>query len=114
MMIACILHDTFKNGYIDNGYTVPSHQSIAADEFYNTYIKHHYVKGELVETSHNVSYDYTGELDKRVNNICNMIRSHMGQWSQTPPKTPEEKLVHLSDYITSRKCWDKFSKEETK
>lgn len=109
MMIACILHDTFKNGYTDNGYTVESHANIAADEFYSTYIKHKYQNEELSEISHGVLYDYTGELYKRVNNICNMIRTHGGQWSQIQPSSDSEKLVHLADYIASRKCWDKFN-----
>lgn len=109
IMIACILHDTFKNGYVDNHRTVASHASIAADEFYDTYIYHKYDKHELENTLGNVTYDYSGELYKRVMEICDMIRTHMGQWGQIKPKTLSEKLVHLADYVVSRKCWDKFN-----
>lgn len=108
MMIACILHDTFKNGYVDNKRTVSSHASIAADEFYNTYIYHKYQKNELTETTRNITYDYSGEVYSRVCNICDMIRTHMGQYGAIKPRTESEKLVHLADYVASRKCWDKF------
>lgn len=109
MMVACILHDTFKNGYVDNGRTVSSHASIAADEFYDTYIYHKYSKEDLEETVGNVTYNYAGELDRRVMIICDMIRTHMGQWGAIKPQTNSEKLVHLADYVASRKCWDKFN-----
>lgn len=109
MMVACILHDTFKNGYVDNGRTVSSHASIAADEFYDTYIYHKYSKEDLEETVGNVTYNYAGELDRRVMIICDMIRTHMGQWGAIKPQTNSEKLVHLADYVVSRKCWDKFN-----
>lgn len=109
LMIACILHDTFKNGYQDNKCTVSAHASIAAEEFYNTYTHHHYAPEDLEETLCNVSYNYSSELKRRINNICNMIRSHMGCWGSVKPQTESEKLVHLADYIASRKCWDKFN-----
>lgn len=109
MMVACILHDTFKNGYVDNGRTVSSHASIAADEFYDTYIYHKYSKEDLEETVGNVTYNYDGELYRRVMIICDMIRTHMGQWGAIKPQTNSEKLVHLADYVVSRKCWDKFN-----
>lgn len=109
MMVACILHDTFKNGYIDNNRTVASHAAIAADEFYDTYIHHKYTEKDLEYTSGNVTYNYAGELYERVMNICSMIRTHMGQWGAIRPQTDSEKLVHLADYVVSRKCWDKFN-----
>jgi hypothetical protein len=111
MMVACILHDTFKNGYVDNNRTVASHASIAADEFYNTYVYHKYTQEDLEETIHNVTYNCAGELDRRVRDICNMIRTHMGQWGAVRPQTDAEKLVHLADYVVSRKCWDKFNED---
>ena len=109
MMVACVLHDTFKNGYVDNNRTVASHANIAADEFYNTYVYHKYTQKDLEITMGNVSYYYAGELDKRVMEICSMIRTHMGSWSAIKPQTDAEKLVHLADYVVSRKCWDKFN-----
>ena len=86
-----------------------SHASIAADEFYNTYIYHKYDKHELEDTFGNVTYDYSGELYRRVMEICDMIRTHMGQYGAVKPHTNSEKLVHLADYVASRKCWDKFN-----
>lgn len=112
MMIACILHDTFKNGYVDNNRTVASHASIAADEFYDTYIHHRYSQKDLEETMGNVTYNYAAELYKRIVDICNMIRTHMGSWGAIKPKTESERLVHLVDYVVSRKCWDKFNEVE--
>ena len=109
IMVACILHDTFKNGYVDNHRTVSSHASIAADEFYNTYIYHKYTQEDLEDTLGNVTYNYAGELDRRVMNICGMIRTHMGSWGAIKPTTDSEKLVHLADYVVSRTCWDKFN-----
>lgn len=109
MMVACILHDTFKNGYVDNNRTVAAHASIAADEFYDTYIHHKYSVEELEYTIGNVTYDCASELDRRVMDICNMIRTHMGQWGAITPQTESEKLVHMADFVVSRKCWDKFN-----
>lgn len=111
MMVACILHDTFKNGYVDNGRTVSAHAGIAADEFYNTYVYHKYTREDLEYTLGNVTYDCAGELDRRVMDICNMIRTHMGQWGAVKPQTDAEKLVHLADYVVSKKCWDKFNED---
>ena len=109
MMVACLLHDTFKNGYVDNNRTVASHAAIAADEFYDTYIYHKYSKEDLEETMGNVTYNYAPELDRRIMDICGMIRTHMGSWGAIKPQTDAEKLVHLADYVVSRKCWDKFN-----
>lgn len=111
MMVACVIHDTFKNGYVNNNRTVASHAEIAAAEFYDTYKKHIYDPVELEETVGNVTYNYAAELDRRIMEICNMIRTHMGIWGAIKPQTESEKLVHLVDYIVSRKCWDKFNKE---
>ena len=97
IIASCILHDTFKNGYTDSGTTVTSHPSIAADEFYNFCNKKTSAEEKIV-----------------VKQISDAIRWHMGQWyndTVMEHKSLRAQLVHLADYIASRKFFDKFDKK---
>ena len=95
IMFALIIHDTFKSGHVDTGKTTYSHQSIAADELWDLHDR--------------LSKDQFFRMDGDVNCICSLVQTHMGQWSRTPPTTKEQLLVHLCDYIASRKYFDKFA-----
>lgn len=98
IIASCILHDTFKNGYTDSGRTVTSHPSIAADEFYNFCNKKTSAEEKIV-----------------VKQISDAIRWHMGQWYNDTimeNKSLMAQLVHLADYIASRKFFDKFDKKD--
>ncbi len=91
--MALLLHDGFKHGLVGTGYTVVEHPVIMADY--------------LVENKDKL---FISEDDAKF--VASLIRCHMGPWNKDRfgkvimpvPKTEEEKLVHLCDYIASRKC----------
>jgi hypothetical protein len=79
MRAALILHDTFKQGASGNdrdAYKI--HEIIAADEFER--------------------YVCTPNTD-----IGRLMRCHMGEWGRQHPVQLDEYLVHLADYLASRK-----------
>jgi hypothetical protein len=78
MRAAVILHDTFKQGLSSEGHTVKNHEVIASEEF-NAFL--------------GVEYSDIGQL----------MKCHMGEWGAERPKTSAEYLVHLADYLASRK-----------
>lgn len=92
IIIALLIHDGFKNGlpnedgsYAD--FTVKEHPWIAAN----------YVR----------NFDFA---DKKVlQKVAEIIETHMGQWNYgilPKPKTDAQKLVHLADYLASRRYLD--------
>jgi hypothetical protein len=88
LLLAILLHDMFKQGMsMEGGHTVFEHPKLAA------------------------------EFAKRIGAselVQECIASHMGQWNNRGEDYPEcvlplpestcQKLVHLADYIASRKC----------
>jgi 23S rRNA maturation-related 3'-5' exoribonuclease YhaM len=90
---AMILHDGLKSGYPQTKYTAHEHPILVCD---------YLLKQEGV-------CDYISKpiLDK----IFSCIKSHMGQWTTgdnsnvvlPKPESGLEKLVHIADYISSRK-----------
>ena len=40
-------------------------------------------------------------MSRKIHKVCNCIRKHSGRWGREKPKTKEEWVVHLSDYIAS-------------
>lgn len=92
IIVALMLHDTFKHGEESlwgkyNPYSVHEHPLIAADKV-----------RERLDDEHKCV-------------IANCIASHMGEWTESnrshyvlpKPKTLEEQMVHLCDYLASRK-----------
>lgn len=85
-----ILHDTYKNGLYNARWTNNFHPQIAATEFFEG------VTREMLEQPYRTA-------------IYGAIQKHMGPWGGTKnnrlplPETELERLVHLSDYIASRK-----------
>ena len=92
ILVAILLHDTFKHGVPPMPFTVSEHPVIAAENI-RAYA-HKNFDEEMAE-----GFDYVAEL----------IASHMGQWNKTKsmempvPETPAQKFVHLCDYLASRK-----------
>jgi hypothetical protein len=92
---ACLLHDTFKNGIEDSGHTILEHPLLASETFYDIYTP---------IVSNNEEFD-KGEV------IWLSIARHMGKWNTNDkgetilprPYNEYDKLVHLADYIASRK-----------
>lgn len=101
IIAALILHDSIKKGKDGSKYTVTEHPLYAAE-----FIQEQF--DEFIET-------YTGdeyELKQQVESVQRLIRSHMGQWNSDyrsgkellpKPQEEDEKLVHICDYLASRK-----------
>lgn len=92
-----LIHDTFKCGYTEVTYTVYSHPSIAANEFYklaNDYILQ--ISDESKSKSLSIILNY----------ICSAVESHMGKWGRIQPKNSIDKIVSLCDYLSAQKVVD--------
>lgn len=87
IICALLLHDTCKHGIPKTRYTVHDHPLQAA-ELVNTFCSREFA-----------------------NNVAPLIASHMGQWNISnrssvilpKPETKMQKIVHLCDYLASRK-----------
>lgn len=92
ILVALLLHDTFKHGESDEtGHTSFDHPLVAANK----------LKEFLIDAPE----DFVETRDV----ICSLISSHMGQWNTQDdivlpkPITEAQKFVHLCDYLASRK-----------
>ena len=91
MRMALMLHDGFKSGINNIGHTCSEHPVIMSDFILNN-------KDKLL----------ISEKDSKF--VSDLIRSHMGPWNKDKqgnvimpiPKTNEEIIIHLCDYIASR------------
>ena len=94
IITALIIHDTFKHGEVDTGKTIFEHPNVASDKFAEFMVRHQ-AKCSV----------------QQVCLICNMVRSHMGQWNTSKysdvvldkPIRREAQFVHMCDYLASRK-----------
>ena len=97
LRIAGLMHDSRKSGtqedYEKSKYTNFDHPILAAS------VVHTFLRCGIIE-------------DDEIEIICNAIKSHMGRWSTDKrsdivlptPSDKYQKLLHLADYYTSRKC----------
>ena len=92
IIMALVLHDSVKKGEEESKYTLFDHPLVAG-EFIRKY------KDELKLTKEDLEF------------VCSAIASHMGRFNTSDysdvilplPKTPEEKFVHMCDFLASRK-----------
>lgn len=92
IILSCIMHDSLKKGIIESKYTLFDHPILAAN-----YIKNS--SQDLKLTKEDIDF------------VCGCIASHMGKWNTSEysdvvlplPVTPEQKFVHMCDYLASRK-----------
>lgn len=92
IIMALILHDSVKKGEVESKYTLFDHPLVAC-EFIEKY------KNELKLTKEDITF------------VCECISGHMGRFNTSDysdvilplPKTPEQKFVHMCDYLASRK-----------
>jgi 23S rRNA maturation-related 3'-5' exoribonuclease YhaM len=97
IILSLIMHDSVKKGEVESKYTLFDHP-ILAGELIKKY------KDELRLTKDDIEF------------VCNAIASHMGRFNTSDysdvilplPKTPEEKFVHMCDYLASRKSINLF------
>lgn len=98
IIFACLFHDCCKNGLKNSGHTEHTHPLIATEFIEKIY--NHYV----------ISFETDLSMVK-VENINEMIVSHMGKWTTSKysnvelpaPIFTEEIFVHQCDYIASRR-----------
>lgn len=94
--VASLFHDCIKRGIVSDdsqvGHTVFEHPLLASD----------FVRTHLEEA----------KVDPlKVYMICDAIRTHMGKWTTSKystvalskPRTDFEKMIHVADYMASRK-----------
>ncbi len=92
IIMALLLHDSVKKGEEENKYTLFDHPLVAC-----SFIKKY--KDELKISNDDILF------------VCDCIASHMGRFNTSEfsdvilplPKTPEQKFVHMCDYLASRK-----------
>ena len=92
IIMSLLLHDTIKKGEVEEKYTRFDHPLLAC-EFLIKYSKELKLPKE--------------DIDFR----CECISSHMGRFNTSEysdvvlplPKTPEQKFVHMCDFLASRK-----------
>ena len=91
MRMALLLHDGFKSGVVYSGHTNSDHPVIMSD-----FIKNN--QDKLLITEKDAEF------------VSRLILTHMGPWNTDKegkeimpvPKTREELLIHLCDYMASR------------
>ena len=98
---ACILHDVIKNGFEDSSHTLIEHPLLAS---------------EFIQEVFNSSKITYSKIWSSVNAIQHMIKTHMGIWNKDKEGNEvlplissyndRGLLVHLADYISSRKYVD--------
>lgn len=94
--VACMIHDMVKLGDNSTGYTVHDHPVLVRTMLCPYDTRDTGVPQELVDTW---------------NRICDLVDSHMGTWNTSKhsdvvlpiPSTRKQNIVHMSDYIASRK-----------
>lgn len=94
MLLALIMHDGFKRGVKEERYTRFDHPLVAV-----SILKEH--RAELKMS------------DELFEVLTSSIATHMGPWTKDyfghevleKPETKYQKLVHLCDYLASRKCF---------
>ena len=92
IIMACVLHDSLKKGEVEEKYTRFDHPILAAESIKKN-------AKQLKLSSDEIDFVYE----------C--ISSHMGRFNTSDysdvilpiPKTPEQKFVHMCDYLASRK-----------
>ena len=93
--MALILHDGFKSGLTNTGHTCLEHPVIMSDFILN-------------------NTDKLSISEEDAQFVSNLILTHMGPWNKDAdgnvimpvPQTREELLVHLCDYMSSRRFID--------
>ncbi len=101
IIFSLLLHDSVKKGIEEEKYTRFDHPLVAVE-----FIKNH--AKELTISKEDIEF------------VSDCISSHMGRFNTSEysdiilplPKTPEQKFVHMCDYLASRKVIDiHFNKE---
>lgn len=95
--VACMIHDMVKLGEDASGYTAHDHPVL--------------VRSMLCPYEPQDSASTPEVIIDTWNRICDLVDSHMGTWNTSKnsdivlpvPSTRKQNIVHMSDYIASRK-----------
>ena len=102
LRFAILVHDGYKHGLVEERYVKFDHPIICAEKV-------------------RASKDKMELSDEEVEYIASAIESHMGEWNTNSyssvilplPKTSAQKIVHLADFLSSKKILDvKFDENE--
>ena len=102
IIMALTLHDGLKSGLVKSEYTLFEHPLLMSN----------YIKENKKELELN---------DDQIEFVTSVIETHMGPWTKnykgeevlSPPKTKEQKFVHMCDYLASRKFLEvNFDKDD--
>ncbi len=102
LRFAILVHDGFKHGITEEQYTKHEHPLICA-------------------TCFRAAKDKMNLTDEEIEYVASAIESHMGEWNTNSysnvilplPKTSAQKIVHLADFLSSKKILDvKFDENE--
>lgn len=96
IIMALVLHDGLKSGNPKEKYTRFDHPLL--------------VSKFIIDNKDNINLE-----PEEIRILCNMIETHMGQWTIDPytkkevlpkPKTELQRFVHMCDYLSSKKFLD--------
>ena len=95
--VAALFHDCLKSGKVKEDGTYEDHTIFEHPLLASDFVKENLVANNIDEL--------------KVTMICDAIRTHMGKWctskysklALSKPRTDFEKLIHMADYIASRK-----------
>ncbi len=100
LLIAAIAHDMLKKGDNKTGHTVDDHPQFAVN----------FLKKCLNELNIPFEYDSTTDIERY---LLFSVETHMGEWGERLPETEAEKLLHVCDYISAKKCFEyQFTEDE--
>lgn len=95
---AALFHDCIKSGFVDENGNYSSHTEFEHPRFASDFIREHLEKAKIDPL--------------KIEMICGAIYTHMGKWctdkygsakALSKPRTDFEKLIHIADYMASRK-----------
>ena len=96
--VAALFHDCMKHGPVNEDGTYSEHTVFEHPRFASDFVRE-------VLTNENID-------SLKVNLICDAIYTHMGKWctdkygdakALSKPRTDFEKMIHIADYMASRK-----------
>lgn len=96
--VAALFHDCLKSGPVDSNGNYSEHTMFEHPRFASDFVR------ENLEAA--------GIDELKIEMICDAIYTHMGKWcvdkygdakALSKPRTDFEKLIHIADYVASRK-----------
>lgn len=96
--VAALFHDCMKNGPINEDGTYSKHTMFEHPRFASDFVRTHLEAAKVDNL--------------QIEMICGAIYTHMGKWctdkygdakALSKPRTDFEKLIHIADYVASRK-----------